>query len=105
MGMHYVEYITGRGKGQVHLYFNLRNRKKGEKRKMPIRDVTRDNLFGTHLGEIRFDGGWRQFIFIPDRDTKWSYGCLDIINKQLKRMNDRWRNSLKWKKAKARTIV
>lgn len=36
---------------------------------------------GHYLGEIRFDGGWRQYVFIPDYPTKWCAECLEGISK------------------------
>ncbi len=50
-----------------------------------------------HLGYIKFDGGWRQFIFEPSIDTKWNYSCLEQVSKFLVEQNIIWRNSLKGK--------
>jgi hypothetical protein len=37
------------------------------------------------LGQIKWSGRWRQYIFVPDGETDWSRGCLqqiiDFINK------------------------
>lgn len=28
------------------------------------------------LGRIKWQSGWRQFVFVPEGDTIWSAGCL-----------------------------
>lgn len=58
--------------------------------------VRRDDKtgFGHYLGSIRFDGGWRQYVFLPETETRWSAGCMEGIIKFLKKINEEWR--AKW---------
>lgn len=89
-----IEYDS---KKKYHLYFVRAFRKKGEKRKMPLYIVRKDSSssMAERLGLIKFSGKWRQFVFWPDNETMWSFGCLEIVNKFLDKVNKRWRNSLK----------
>lgn len=32
-----------------------------------------------HLGDVKWNGPWRQFCFYPCGETIWSGGCLDDI--------------------------
>ena len=48
-----------------------------------------------HLGYIKFDGGWRQFIFEPCIGTKWNYSCCDQVSKFLVEQNTKWRTKIK----------
>ena len=43
------------------------------------------------LGVIQFNGGWRQFVFMPQPDTYWSRGCLEKINEFLDILNKDFR--------------
>jgi len=47
------------------------------------------------LGVIKFDGGWRQFVFFPEPDTKWSADCILKINNFLLLVNAEWKKGLK----------
>ena len=39
-----------------------------------------DSKRGDNLGEIRWYGPWRQYVFMPESGTIWSAGCLaDVI--------------------------
>lgn len=40
------------------------------------------------LGEIRWFGRWRQYVFFPSEDTAFSNGCLDEISAFLKELMD-----------------
>jgi len=33
-----------------------------------------------HLGDVKWNGQWRQFCFYPCGKTIWSKGCLDNVN-------------------------
>ena len=35
------------------------------------------------LGFIKWYAPWRQYCFFPDKETIWSKGCLEEINKYL----------------------
>ena len=47
------------------------------------------------LGIIQFNGGWRQFVFMPQPETYWSKGCLQRINEFLDKLNKEFRNKHK----------
>lgn len=88
------EYEQG---GKVHLYCVWTKKTKGGKTAIySVRKKCIRFLDGAiELGKIRWHGAWRQFVFYPDSDTLWSIGCLTIINKFLKKLNDKHRNKLK----------
>lgn len=86
-------------KAKYHLYFvrAFKRTKQDKKRKTPIYIVRKDSSssMAEFLGLIKFSGRWRQFVFYPDNETFWSYGCLEIINKFLLKVNKRWKNKIK----------
>lgn len=43
---------------------------------------------GFTLGEIRWHGAWRQYVFFPDEDTLFNRVCLDDISSFIKRVMD-----------------
>lgn len=49
------------------------------------------NHSGVSLGEVRWRVGWRQYVFVPDRDTLYSYDCLDEIAEFVFKMNEEHR--------------
>ena len=65
-------------------------------RKTRIFAVRRNDKYGlAHLlGLIKFDGAWRQYIFFPESNTKWSAGCKEEICKFEREMTKKWRTSL-----------
>jgi len=66
-------------------------------RKTRIFAVRRDDKTGKGflLGLIKFDGGWRQYIFHPGPNTKWSAGCKEEICKFEREVTKKWRSSLR----------
>lgn len=36
------------------------------------------------MGGIRWDTGWRRYIFLPDNATKWDLECLKDVMSKLK---------------------
>lgn len=85
---------------KFHLYFVRKRKPKG--RKTSIYSVRKDHQYvskGVVLGEIRWYGAFRQYVFYPDEETVWSRGCLEIINRFLKKINDRHRKKLRKVKA------
>jgi len=66
-------------------------------RKTNLFAVRRDDKrgYGEFLGEIRFDGAWRQYVFIPDAGTKWSASCGRAIFDFCEEITKKWRK--KWK--------
>jgi hypothetical protein len=63
---------------------------------MPIYIIRKNSEYALaeRLGIIKFDGAWRQFVFYPDADTRWSSGCMDLINNFIKDRNQKWRKSI-----------
>ena len=82
---------------KVHLYCVWLKRPKGKK--TAIYSVRKgEHRFrdgAIELGKIRWWGAWRQYVFFPDTETLWSIGCLDMICKFLKTLNDNHRRRLK----------
>lgn len=37
------------------------------------------NHDGFLLGQISWDGGWRQYVFLPNEGCRWSHDCLDEV--------------------------
>jgi hypothetical protein len=52
-----------------------------------------------HLGYIKFDGAWRQYVHEPGIGTKWSASCNDQISAFLKEQNEKWRKKIRKRKA------
>jgi hypothetical protein len=55
------------------------------------RYLVRHRYDATILGEIRFHGAWRQFVFYPETDTYFASSCLLQINNFLLELNFKWR--------------
>lgn len=34
---------------------------------------------GSHLGEVKWNGGWRQYVFAPRAHCIWNPACLDQL--------------------------
>ena len=62
-------------------------------RKTRVFAVRRDDQKGCghYLGSIEWDGAWRQYVFFPDSETKWSAGCKEEIAKFEREMNKKQR--------------
>jgi hypothetical protein len=46
-----------------------------------------NKTYGTNLGNISWYSGWRQYTFMPARETEFNDGCLEAIIAFLKRLN------------------
>lgn len=75
-----MQYIT--------MVINQPDMDKNPKRKTNVWDVV-SITHGNVLGQIRWYGPWRQYVFRPAQDTIWSKGCLEDIEKFLKEANTR----------------
>ena len=31
------------------------------------------------LGAVHWRTGWRQYVFTPEKNTDWSFGCLEFV--------------------------
>jgi hypothetical protein len=49
---------------------------------------THHNNVLSHIGEIRWHGGWRQYVNYPDPDTCWSWDCLLEVGAFIKKLMD-----------------
>ena len=38
------------------------------------------------LGMIQWDGGWRQYVFEPCENCKWSWDCLSQLSDFIKKL-------------------
>ncbi len=65
-------------------------------RKTYLYAVRKDDHTGLaeYIGGISFDGRWRQYVFIPESDTKWSAGCQQGITDFLNKINVKWRRKI-----------
>lgn len=77
------------------IYITFIKLKRPKNRKTDIWEVT--SIEKAHLGYIKFDGAWRQYVSEPAIGTKWSHGCLDQISAFLKKQNAQWKKKLKKK--------
>lgn len=78
---------------KIYISFIKERRKKGKKTDT-WKIVTMES---GQLGFIKFDGAWRQYIFLPDAHTKWSASCNDQISAFLKEQNSKWRRKIRKK--------
>ena len=50
--------------------------------------------YGDLLGEVRFHGPWRRYVFYPERDTLYEQDCLrkiaDFCEDQTKKLRKKW---------------
>lgn len=68
---------------------------KGKKTK--VFAVRRDDKKGCarYLGSIEFSGAWRQYVFCPEPETKWSSGCKKKMCEFEDMLNKQWKEGLK----------
>ena len=80
----------------VHVYINQCH---NPGKKTNLFTVRRNNKSGlAHLlGIICWDGAWRQYIFMPCPDTRWSSSCLQGITDFIKKINKEHREKLRKK--------
>jgi hypothetical protein len=64
-------------------------------------DVTADSMktkrfmvmnkaHGDLLGEIKWEFGWRQYVFAPSMDTIFSVGCMEDIISFIAEIKEAW---------------
>ena len=82
---------------KVRVYINECHAKGRKTRVFAIR---RDDEkgFAHYLGEIKWDGAWRQYVSCFESNTKWSAGCKEEIVKFEREMTKKYRE--KWRKKK-----
>lgn len=81
---------------KFHLFLYRTPKLKGKKTNIYV--VYKNSIHSPNkerLGIIKWEGGWRQYVFHPDNSTIWSSGCLEIITKFLKDKNKRQREKLR----------
>jgi hypothetical protein len=84
---------------KFHLVFVRKHKPKGKKTNIYVIYKEGDVLGGRErLGEIRWYGAFRQYCVIHDNGTVWSWGCNQLVNNFLKKVNDRYRKKLRRKK-------
>lgn len=87
---------------KFHLKFVRTNKPKGKKTNsykiFKVMNAPRFYDGEEYLGIIKWYGAFRQYVFYPDKDTMWSKGCLELINRFLDKVNKRHRNKLRKKK-------
>lgn len=86
-------------KNKFHLIFERKNKPRGKKTNIYVIYKRKNSELGKErLGEIRWYGAFRQYCVIHDNGTVWSWGCNQLVNNFLKKVNDRYKK--KWKKEK-----
>lgn len=59
----------------------------GQERKTKLFEVS--SLYDdSKLGTIKWYGGWRQYVFEPCQDTRWSWDCLQELSSFIKMIID-----------------
>ena len=81
-------------KGDIKIFINQVHNPKRKTKAFAIRKNDKTGL-SIYLGEIRFDGAWRQYVFLPDAYTKWSAGCKIKIAEFEERLNKEFREKHK----------
>lgn len=81
---------------KVRVYINECHSPGRKTRIFAVRKDVEEVCAGHYLGEIRWNGSWRQYCFYPDKNTFWSAGCKEEIAKFEREMNKKQR--AKWKK-------
>ena len=68
-------------------------------RKTKVFAVRKDDRTGLaeYLGSIVFNPRWRQYVFVPEKETIWSKSCLYNITSFLVTETRKWRDKLKQK--------
>jgi len=79
------------GTDKIHITFYKLPKPKG--RKTDVWEII--TLDKNHLGFIRFNGAWRQFVCETADETIWSASCFDQISAFLKEQNTKWKRGLK----------
>jgi hypothetical protein len=66
-------------------------------RKTKLFAIRRDDILGKghFMGQIYFDGAWRQYVSTFEPNTKWSAGCKEKICEFERELNRNLRE--KWK--------
>jgi hypothetical protein len=50
--------------------------------------IVRSNWDDSTLGTIRWERGWRQYVFYPFEDRIWSWDCLKELSEFIKNLMD-----------------
>ena len=81
---------------KIRVYINECHAKGRKTRVFAIRRDVEKVCFADYLGEIKWDGAWRQYVSCFEPNTKWSAGCKEEIAKFEREMNKKQR--AKWRK-------
>lgn len=82
-------------KGKYHLIFYRKNKPKDKKTNVYVVYKKMPESAKERLGEIKWNGAFRKYWFLPDNNTGWSDDCLDLVSNFLKKTNKRYRNKLR----------
>ena len=58
---------------------------------------------GSYLGQVKWNGGWRQYIFSTEPDCIWNTDCLDQLNAFIRLQMQERRNAKNSAPQEART--
>ena len=81
----------------VKIYISkCRNKEKKTKTLLFTIRMDNEKVCSHYLGSIEWDGAWWQYVFCPDKKTKWSAGCqraiADFCEEQTKKLKGKWRS-------------
>jgi hypothetical protein len=60
--------------------------------KLPVGWSCLNTKHSDELGGVKWDYGWKQFVFLPMDNTEFSADCLDDISHFMKQLNDASKN-------------
>jgi len=88
--MSFIKPITIYERGEIKVYINQCH---SGGRKTKVFAVRRNDKTGRSalLGLIVFDPGWRQYVLLPEKDTKWCGSCMNEISKFTINQTNKWK--------------
>ncbi|MBU1673575.1 hypothetical protein KJ839_03935 [Patescibacteria group bacterium] len=92
--MAFIKNVTIYKSKTTHVYINECHSWGKKTRLFAVRKNHTKGL-AEYLGTIKFDGGWRQYVFEPDTKTKWSSSCGRGIFDFCDLMTQKWRKSIR----------
>lgn len=89
---------TAHGSQLKFKYFKYRRRKTKSYYVMSKHDQS-------YLGTIQWERTWRQYVFYPNQQCRWSWKCLKELSGYIRKLTEDWNASLPHKDRKTKTIV
>ena len=77
--MAFRKEITIYAKGKTRVFINQCHNPGKKTYSYAVRKDVEKVCAGQYLGEIKWNGAWRQYCFYPESKTFWSSGCMQGI--------------------------